>query len=541
MNSSKPRHAFSRLISWWPFLIIILTAACQKFEPERVIRLSTGPVTNLGATSVNIAGNIGDVAGQEVISRGICYNDQPRPTLLNAYTIEGSGKGEFTSYIYGLAPEVTYYARAYATNNSLTIYGNEISFTTTDIMVWQKSLGGAGDDRGFSVAMNTGGNYFVTGVSNSTSGDITGNHGNQDIWIVKLSVSGDKMWQNSFGGSNVDESLYIEPTSDGGVISAGATYSDDGDIDWKRGLEDIWVVKLFASGEVDWKQTYGGNDGEWSRCIRQTADGGYIVAATSTSTDGDFLGATNYGNADCFILKIDNTGYLDWFKNFGGSEWDDCFSVRQTSDGGYIVACATGSNGSGDVPAGYLGINYWILKLDANGNIVWNKIYGGNSHEIPSDIIQTKEGGYIIAGMTQSGDGMVTGFHAYYDVWIVKLAPDGRLEWQKALGGSKDDQARAILQTDDDGYLVSGFSSSSDGDVAVNHGGTDYWIVKLNEGGGILWEKSLGGSGSEYSNSLIRTAEGDYVTAGYSNSNDIDVSGNHEGNDYWVVKLDLSE
>jgi hypothetical protein len=520
-------------------LLAGLVCSCESFEPERVVRLSTGPITDLGATSVHITGNIADEGGQEIISRGICYNSQPNPTLSDAYTIEGSGKGEFTSFIYSLVPEITYYARAYATNNDVTIYGNELSFTTRSFIIWKKTLGGSNNDRALSAALCSDGGYYIAGVSASTDGDVTGNHGGDDIWVVKLSASGDKLWQHSYGGSATDECLYIQPIAGGGLIVGGATYSSDGDITSKHNNEDIWILKLFSTGEIDWQRTYGGSQGEWARCIRQTADGGYIVAGTSLSADSDI--SENHGDCDWCILKLSTYGDIQWQKSYGGSGYDDCFSIRQTLDGQYIVAGAS-TIGNYDIPlSDFLGTNICVMKLASNGNILWKKVFGGSMNDNPYDIIQTTDGGYLVAGSTLSGDGQVTGYHGFNDAWIVKLNPDGNINWEKSLGGNSNEDARAILQTNDEGYLIAGSSSSSDGDVTVNHGGPDFWIVKLNTGGGVLWEKSFGGSVYEYPYSLVESAEGDIVVAGYSNSNDGDISGNHGSNDFWVMKLDLGD
>jgi hypothetical protein len=244
-------------------------------------------------------------------------------------------------------------------------------------------------------------------------------------------------------------------------------------------------------------------------------------------------------------VKLDALGTVVWNKLLGGSGGERADHIRQTSDGGYIISGYSLSSASGDV----LGTNhgntdYWIVKLDALGNIVWNKLLGGSYGEKPSNIQQTTDGGYIISGYsTSSANGNVSGTnHGGDDYWIVKLNALGTVVWNKLLGGSGDERANHIQQTSDGGYIISGTSTSSaNGDVSgTNHGYTDDWIVKLDALGNIVWNKLLGGSGKETAANVQQTADGGYIISGYSYSSaNGDVSGtNHGGNDFWIVKLD---
>ena len=183
---------------------------------------------------------------------------------------------------------------------------------------------------------------------------------------------------------------------------------------------------------------------------------------------------------------------IQWAKCYGGSEYDAALSIQQTTDGGYIVAGLSLSNDN-DVSGNHGGEDYWIVKLTSTGSIEWQKSLGGSGEDRASSVIQTTDGGYIIAGTSNSNDGDVSGNHGRDDYWIVKLSSTGILEWQKSLGGSGDDDANSIQQTTDGGYIIAGGSNSNDGDVSGNHGSDDYWIVKLAPSGSIEWQKSLGG------------------------------------------------
>ena len=233
---------------------------------------------------------------------------------------------------------------------------------------------------------------------------------------------------------------------------------------------------------------------------------------------------------------------IELARSYGGSGNDWARAIQQTTDGGYIVAAHTESS-DGDVTLNRGLSDYWVIKLNAQGGIVWQKTYGGSGYDTAASIEQTPDGGYIVAGSSSSGgwasssDGDVSGKRGITNYWIVKLDAEGKLLWQRPLGGSMMDQANSVQQTTDGGYIVAGDSISKDGDVSGNRGNADYWIVKLNVRGKIVWQKTLGGSGSDIATSIQQTTDGGYIIAGHSDSKDGDVSGNHGGYDYWIVKL----
>ncbi|HEX5651715.1 MAG TPA: hypothetical protein VFX58_01495, partial [Chitinophagaceae bacterium] len=215
---------------------------------------------------------------------------------------------------------------------------------------------------------------------------------------------------------------------------------------------------------------------------------------------------------------------IQWQKAMGGSGYEGASSIQQTTDGGYIVAGITGSN-DGDVSGSHGVWDYWIVKLAATGNIQWQRCLGGSGQDYASSIEQTTDGGYIVAGSSYSNDGDVSGNHGVSDAWIVKLAASGNIQWQRCLGGSDVEGAYSIEQTTDGGYIVSGSTSSNDGDVSGNHGVSEAWIVKLDATGNIQWQRCLGGSGDEGAYSIEQTTDGGYIVSGSTSSNDGDVSG----------------
>lgn len=407
---------------------------------------------------------------------------------------------------------------------------------------WEKTFGSIYDEQATCTQQTTDGGYIVAGYANRTSGDVTGNHGGYDFWVVKLSATGTLQWQQCYGGSSDDMAYCIEQTTDGGYIVSGSTVSNDGQV---TGLHpspgnplwgDYWIVKIDGTGVLQWQRTLGGTGFDEAHSITQTADRGYIVLGVTNSGDGDFV---NGGN----IVKLSSTGAIQW-NSYQGGVFN--YSVKQTTDGGYIVA-------------GSILNQFSVLKLDSLGVHQWWKFYGGSGYDQANSAMQTTDGGYIVAGYTQSNDGDVTGFNGgISDGWVIKLDSLGDLQWQKTLGGSFEDEANSIKQTAEGGYIVAGVTNSNDGDVSGLHGVgggtyangavTDYWVAKINSTGTIEWQKPMGSSYVDVANSIEPTTDGGYIVAGSTATtivNDGDVTGFHvnttlpnaSGFDYWIVKL----
>jgi gliding motility-associated-like protein len=399
---------------------------------------------------------------------------------------------------------------------------------------WENNLGGSALERAQSIEQTENGGYLVAGWSNSSDGDVSGNNDDSDYWIVKLDKNGQLEWENSLGGSDSEEAYDIEQTEDGGYVVAGVSASSDGDVGGNKGEEDYWIVKLDKTGQLEWENNLGGSglDRAWS--IEQTQDGGFVVAGESKSSDGDVSG--NKGEEDYWIVKLDETGQLEWENNLGGSREDRARSIEQTEDGGFIVAGLSKSS-DGDVGENNGEGDYWIVKLNANGQLDWENSFGGSKFDQASSIQQTEDDGYVVAGESQSSNGDVRGNNGGRDYWILKLDATGQLEWENTFGGSGWDRARSIEQTGDSGFVVAGWSASKDGDASGNNGDTDYWIVKLDVNGQLDWEQNLGGSTTEFAFDIKQTEDGCYVVAGESLSKDGDIGGNKGAADYWVVKL----
>jgi len=351
-----------------------------------------------------------------------------------------------------------------------------------------------------------------------------------------LNSNGGIVWQKSYGGllASGDDPKSIIQTSDGGFIFAGNTGDSFPNY---HGQADAWVCKLNSNGAIQWQRCYGGSQMDYARSIVQTSDGGYIFAGLTNSDNGDVIG--NHGSYDYWLVKLNATGTVQWSKCYGGSGWDDAQSIIQTTDNGYIV---TGEEQStdGDVTGNITGNETeWTVKLDNMGNIQWEKCYGGGiTGTAGLSILQTLDGGYITGGGARYNGGDVTGNHGGADYWVVKITDTGNIQWQKCFGGSNDDYGFSIVKTIDGNYAIGGYSSSADGEVTGNHGLADYWVVKLDTNGNMLWEQSYGGNMQEVCLSMISTSDNGLAIIGMTAGNSDDVTGYHGGPfDYWVVKL----
>jgi hypothetical protein len=307
-------------------------------------------------------------------------------------------------------------------------------------------------------------------------------------------------FQRTVGGINVEIAKSIIRTTDGGYAVAGYTGS------FGAGLYDAYIVKLDGNGTLQWTRTVGGANFEIAYSIIQTTDGGYAVAGETNT-----FGAGGY---DFYIVKLDGSGTLQWSKTIGGTNNDNARSIIQTTDGGYAVAGSTNSYGAGLY-------DMYIVKLSSSGALQWNKTIGGANNDYGNSIIQSTDGGYAVAGETNSfGAGG-------YDFFIVKLDGSGTLQWSKTIGGANDDQVYSIIQSTDGGYAVAGTTGS------FGAGVYDMYIVKLSSIGALQWSRTVGGTSNEFANSIVQTTDGGYAVAGETGS----FGG---GVNFYILKLNTS-
>ena len=381
---------------------------------------------------------------------------------------------------------------------------------------------------------------FLIILASCSSDDMSGGPQLDDTGFA-----GEVDWIKNFGGSGSDKAQAIITTSDGGLAVLGYSNSTDGQLSNKSlAVNDYWLLKFDADGELQWHRTYGGSKDDRGQALIQTADGGFALAGYAMSSDGD--GSNNEGFHDHWIVKLDAGGTIEWERSYGFAGHDHAYDLIQTPDGGYFftgfldIVASGGLGGSGKISgltAHGVG-EFWGTKIDAQGNLEWRKFFGGTNNDRAYGLVQSFDGGYIMAGFSESDDTDISNTKGSYDFWLVKVNNTGGLVWERSFGGSGIDVAYDIERTEDNAYVIAGHTFSTDQDITENHGQSDAWLIKINEAGELIWERTYGGSGFDSANSVKQTADGGFLIAGNSRSSDQDLNENSGENDMWVIKTD---
>lgn len=361
--------------------------------------------------------------------------------------------------------------------------------------LWTKTYGGDSLDIGYWIEQTSEGGYIITGGTSSFG---IGTPNNSNVYLIKTNASGDTLWTKTFGGDSWDGGLSVQQTSDGGYIIVGLTRS------FGASSNDVYLIKTNANGDTLWTRTYGGESNDIGRSVRETYDKGYII----TGYTGYML------QYNLYLIKTDSFGNKLWQKAFGDSGWTEGFSVEECADSGYIVTGTTTSLGAGGYDVylirtnaqgdtlwtktyggaqtdvgfsvkqtsdeGFIisgwtylsrehGIDVYLIKTDSDGDTLWTRTYGDSSRkwEVGYSVQQTTDGGYIIGGCTNySGYDMS-------DVYIIKTDVNGDTLWTATYGGANDDYGYLVQQTSDEGYIIAGYTESFGA-------GSQIYIIKIN-------------------------------------------------------------
>ncbi|WP_430410582.1 hypothetical protein [Kordia sp.] len=416
---------------------------------------------------------------------------------------------------------------------------------------WLKTIGGTEEDTAQDIAMTTDGGYAVVGFTKSINGDITDHTSEQnDYWVTRLDTDGNILWSKTYGGSADDRGEAIKATSDGGFIITGYSRSSDEDVSINNGFYDQWIVKLDASGSIQWEQTFGFSGSDQAFDIIQTNDGGYFTTGfldiTASSGQGN-IGKPNthagsilnaeHGVGEFWCHKLDATGTIVWSRYFGGTNNDRSYSALETNDNNFIIAGSSESDDF-DITNSQGSYDFWVVKLNNTGDLIWQQSYGGSGIEIGYDIAKTTDGNYIVAGDTRSSDGNIANLKGSSDFWVIKISDtDGSLLWERTYGGTDFESARAITAIQNGGFAIVGSSKSNDTDVSTNHGQNDFWVIKISDNGNLTWEKNFGGSQLDFAHGIIETTDKKLVVVGNTQSNDIDISTNKGIKDALIIKI----
>lgn len=355
---------------------------------------------------------------------------------------------------------------------------------------WTRTYGGGAHDVGDEVVQTTDGGFALAGYTESSGA------GSQDFWLVKTDTDGTMEWNKTYGGAHSDEARYVTKTTDGGYALAGNTQS------FGTGGSDFWLVKTDSHGHPQWNKTYGGNMNDDCHFVMQTADGGYAMTGETWS-----FGA---GSNDFWFVKVNQTGEVEWQRAYGGTSEDHAYSLVETT-GGYVLVGCTKSFGAGN-------FDIWLVKTDMSGNVLWNQTYGGLHDDRCYSLAKTQGEDYILAGFTSSSG--VGG----RDFWLIKTDSSGNIVWENTYGGVSNDWALSLTRISDNGFLLAGVTTS------FGAGSYDCWLVKTDEDGNMQWNVTAGGPSDDRAFSVIQTSSG-FAVAGMTQS-----SGAGRG-DMWLIKL----
>ena len=339
------------------------------------------------------------------------------------------------------------------------------------VVTFEKTFGGTAADIGMSVVQTADGGYVVAGTTRLIDAR------EFEVYLIKADTAGDTLWTSTFGGLGAQDGNSVIQTNDGGYLVVGFT-----------GVSNVYLIKTDAAGDTLWTRSYGGTEIDGGISVVQASDGGYVIAGHTESFGS--------GEADVYLIKTDAAGDTLWTRTFGGPGQDRGTSVIQTDDGGYVVAGLTWSFGAG-------GSDVYLIKTDATGDILWSRTYGGAASDYGYSVVQTDDGGYVVAGFTSSyGAGSV-------DVYLIKTDASGDTLWTRTFGGTGWDYGYSVVQTNDGGYVVAGETTS------FGAGGADVYLVKTDASGGTLWTRTFGGTGWDRGTSVAQTNDGGYVVTGY--------------------------
>jgi gliding motility-associated-like protein len=419
---------------------------------------------------------------------------------------------------------------------------SSIAFTQTSppALNWALRFGGSAVDIPYTIKFTTDGGTVIAGYTDSKDGQVSP-HANReywDLWVVKSDACGTIQWELSLGGTGYESARDIEQTADGGYIVLGETNSTDGGvIAGYGGTKDIWLIKLSATGAVQWQKRYGGSGLDIGNQISITTGGDYLIAASTSSNDGDVAGNHGTGGyTDGLIMKISSAGNVIYSKCFGGTKNEELLKI--ITIGNRTFATGYANSIDGDIPPDQKNYDAWLLALDDAGNKIFSKIYGGSQNDVAYSMTAGNDGSLTLAGYTTSNDGDVSGAKGSQDYWVFNVTQAGVLNWQKVLGGTDADYCNAVLTDGDGGYLAAGISYSGDGDIDDARGEGDYWLVKLSSAGNIVWKKNYGGSENDHLRSIIyKPALREYYLAGDSGSGDGEFTSAFGDVDFGIIKL----
>jgi hypothetical protein len=404
------------------------------------------------------------------------------------------------------------------------------------------TLGGTKNESGQSVVATSDGGFAVLGYSQSMDGDLLNKSNiSYDFWLIKYNFNGGQEWQKVYGGSSDDRGYDIILSNDNNMVIFGSSKSADGDVSSNAGSNDFWIAKISNSGAIIWEKSLGYNGSDNGYSVIQTIDNGYLLLGVLdvTASDGEGnnrISSYRHAGGDYWAVKLDSNGILEWSRYFGGNFTDTSYAACQTQGGDYIIIGSSDSNDI-DISNNKGTYDFWIIKISSEGNLIWEKSYGGSEIDEALDITPTTDGNFIVCGNTRSNNIDVSSNNGAADIWILKITPNGEILWEKTYGGNSFEAAKSVHQTTDNGFIIAGNSRSDNNDLTKNNGQNDGWIFKINQDGILQWQTSIGGSNIDLLMDSTQLQDGSIVAVGNTSSSDLDISENKGFTDLLLIRL----
>jgi hypothetical protein len=354
-------------------------------------------------------------------------------------------------------------------------------------------MGDKARDRGINLLQTRDGGYAILGYTSSFGA------GGEDVYLVRLNPQGEVLWSQTYGGASNDNGWAILETEEHGFMVFGFTSS------FGAGGVDMYLVKTDAEGGLLWERTFGGPRSEYGWAMTTTSDEGYALAG-QTESFGE-------GDKDGYLVKVDADGEEIWAQTFGETKEDRLYSIDRANDGGFVLVGTTRSFGDGDRKA-------YLVKTDSSGELAWTQVFGQDHDDVGHSVRQTADGGYIVTGYTASFDARG------YDTWLMKTDETGALEWQEFYGGNGDDRTIYGEQTDDGGYILTGYTKS------FGAGGWDVFLVKADPSGDVSWHKTFGDVREDTGYTVRQASDNGFILTGET------YSFGKGGGDMYIIKVD---
>jgi len=399
---------------------------------------------------------------------------------------------------------------------------------------WQEYFGAKGFDVGKKTLIQKDGTLIIAGEMGSVNNQ-------SNVSVMKYGTQGNVFWRTTLGGNGMDELSDIIETQDGGFLLIGTTDSAGGGIPALAGRTDAWVARLTPSGALQWCHTFGGKGSDRGVAALALPDGGFLIGCESGSESGS-MKSWNHGGYDCWVARLNARGGLIWEKQYGGSKNETVCALLALKEGEYLVACTTDSQDEDADRTGTKGSfgkkDVWTFVIDDSGAVLRRNFYGGTDHDDIHTVVRDKFGNLVFGGTIFSTDGDGRGQRGEGDAWLFCVTPMGERRWSHTYGGTKADGVNNVTATADGGYLFAGMSKSNDGDIFYSSGYYEAWLLKTDIGGNMKWSKTYGYSGRDAFHHVVEAPRGGFLATGFVElMPEFPLSQHHGGYDWWLLNI----